>query len=119
MTTSRRRGTRWETAIVDHLRTRGAPHAERRARNGARDRGDIAGIPGVVIEAKNEKAITLASYLDEANLEATNDGARIGAAWIKRRGRTCPGSGYVLMDGATFLKLLADAGYITTTEETT
>ena len=111
MNASKRKGTAWEAAIVDHLRECGWPHVERRALNGSVDRGDIAGIPGVVIEAKNEKTITLAAYLDEANTERRNDHANIGVAWFKRRGRTSPADGYVLMDGAQFTALLREAGY--------
>ncbi|MEO3922991.1 hypothetical protein ABGB07_03795 [Micromonosporaceae bacterium B7E4] len=112
MNRSKRIGTAWETAIVDYLRAVGVPHAERRALGGTHDRGDVAGIPGVVIEAKNEKTITLAAYLDEAEQERLNDGADVGVAWIKRRGKTSPAAGYVLMDGATLIRLLAAAGYI-------
>lgn len=112
MSASKRKGTAWETAVVTYLRENGAPHAERRTLNGANDRGDIAGIPGVVIECKNEKAVTLAAYADETTTETANDGARIGLAWIKRRGKTSPAHAYVLLDGATAVRLLADAGYI-------
>lgn len=112
MSASKRKGTGWETAVVQFLKENGVPHAERRALNGTKDRGDIAGIPGVVIECKNERAVTLAAYADEAAIEAHNDGAPIGLAWIKRRGRSSPGAGYVLLNGATLIRLLADAGYI-------
>lgn len=112
MSASRARGTRWESTIVDYLRGSGVPHAERRALNGAKDRGDIAGIPGVVIEAKDAKAVTLAAWLDEANTERANDNADLGVVWFKRRGKTSPGSGYVLLDGATLIHLLTAAGYI-------
>lgn len=53
-------GTRFESAIVDYLASRGWRHAERRAKTGALDKGDITGIPGVVIEAKDVAKITLA-----------------------------------------------------------
>ncbi|GAB7039723.1 MULTISPECIES: hypothetical protein [Catenuloplanes] len=109
-----RKGTAWETAIVRFLNDNGVPHAERRAKNGMKDRGDIAGIPGVVIEAKNERAIALASYLAEAEAERINDGADLGVAWVKRRGKSSPGDGYVVMTGATLVQLLAAAGYIAT-----
>ena len=112
MSASKRKGTGWESAVVAFLKDNGAPHAERRALNGAKDRGDIAGIPGVVIECKAERAITLSSYLDETEAERRNDGAAVGVAWIKRRGRANPADGYVLMSGAQLLHLLAAAGYI-------
>jgi hypothetical protein len=109
---SRAKGTTWESAIVTHLRTHGAPHAERRALNGNHDRGDIAGIPGVVIEAKSAARVELAAWVDEAEQERANDLARIGVTWFKRRGKTSAGAGFVAMTGDTFLRLLADAGYI-------
>jgi hypothetical protein len=109
---SRDKGTTWETAIINHLRAHGAPHAERRALNGNRDRGDIAGIPGVVIEAKSAARIELAAWVDEAEVERVNDGAGIGVVWFKRRGKTSAGAGFVAMTGDTLLRLLAEAGYI-------
>jgi hypothetical protein len=111
MNAARRKGTTWETAIVDYLQDNGWPYAERRALNGNNDRGDVAGIPGIVIEAKNAKTINLAGWLDEATVEAANDHADLGAVWFKRRGRIDPGAGYVLMDGDAFTQLLQAAGY--------
>lgn len=104
-------GTRWESAIVDYLASRGWRHAERRAKTGALDKGDITGVPGVVIEAKDVAKITLAEFLREAQVEAENAGALVGAAWIKRRGKASPGDAYVVMDGETFTHLLREAGY--------
>ena len=108
---SKAKGTLWESAIVTFLNAYGWPHVERRTLNGANDRGDIAGIPGVVIEAKSVKSITLGAFIDEAEKERKNDKADIGVAWIKRRGRTTADYGYVAMDGATFVYLLKRAGY--------
>lgn len=112
MSRSRDRGTSWETAIVGYLNDQGATQAERRALNGTRDRGDIAGLPGVVIEAKNEQRIDLAGYIAETEAERVNASARIGVAWVKRRAKASPGQAYVVMTGATFVNLLRDAGYI-------
>lgn len=111
MSAAKRAGTSWESAIVAYLSANGFPHAERRALNGAKDRGDIAGIPGVVIEAKNRKVIDLAGFIDEAEAERANDGARLGVAWIKRRGRGSAGDGYVVLTGAAFVELLRLAGW--------
>ena len=108
---SKATGTRWESAIVAYLTEQGWPHVERRTLSGAKDRGDIAGIPGLVIEAKSVKTITLGAFLDEATTEAANDGAGVGVAWIKRRGKSSPADAYVVMDGDTFAQLLKDAGY--------
>lgn len=111
MSAARRKGTAWESMVVEHLRANGAPHAERRALAGAKDRGDVAGIPGVVIECKSAARVELAAWLDEAETERANDRADVGVVWIKRRGRTSPGAGFVVMSGDQFLNLLAAAGY--------
>lgn len=112
MSAARAKGTSWETAICDYLRSRGAVHAERRALNGAKDRGDIAGLPGVVIEAKSAARVELAAWLDEAETERVNDHAAVAAVWFKRRGRRSAAAGFVLLSGEQFTDLLAAAGYL-------
>ena len=102
---SKQKGTQFETDIVRYLQDHGHPHAERRALAGAEDRGDITGIPGVMIEAKNCGSITLAAWADEVEVQTRNAGARIGVAWIKRRGKGIDKS-YIVMSPATFLELL-------------
>lgn len=111
MSAARAKGTRWESALVDFLARHGFPHVERRALHGTNDRGDIAGIPGVVIEAKNQNRHSWAEWLDEAAQEADNAHADVGVVWAKRRGHTDPGKGYVVLDGRTFVWLLRSAGY--------
>lgn len=108
---SKAKGTAWERAVVDFLQQRGWPNAERRATNGRLDRGDIAGIVGVVIEAKNARAMDLAGWWAETQAEVANDRARHGVMWLKRRGKTSAGDGWVVMDGETLVALLAEAGY--------
>lgn len=44
-------GRSWESEIVAALQRHGWPHAERRRLEGRHDRGDIAGVVGVVIVA--------------------------------------------------------------------
>ena len=112
MNASKVRGTAWESAIVAFLRMRGVPHAERRALGGTNDRGDIAGIPDVVIEAKSAARVELAAWVDEAEVERVNDNASVSAVWFKRRGKISPGAGFVLMTGDQFVDLLKAAGYI-------
>lgn len=110
MSAARRKGTAAETATVNYVRTRGWPYAERRALSGANDRGDIAGIPDVVIEVKAAKAITLAAWLDELTQEIDNDGADIGWLVIKRRGCTDPADWYWLTTGTIATQLMREAG---------
>lgn len=86
---SRRKGTPHENRVVAYLQEHGFPDAERRALAGAKDRGDVAGVGcalgRVVVEAKNEKRVDLAGYMDEVRVEKKNDGAAIGFAVMPRR----------------------------------
>lgn len=114
--TARQAGTKWESEIVRALIAHGWPHAERRRLAGARDRGDIAGVAGVVIEAKNTNELRLSEAVNEARAEALNDntgvfGVSHGVAWLKRKGKSTAEDGYVVMDGATFMALLKEANY--------
>jgi hypothetical protein len=113
---SKAKGTAWESAIVKYL-TPLVPWVERRTLTGNKDRGDISGIAGLVIEAKNTKTALLAQYIDEATVQAANGGDSLGVVWMKRIGKTSPGDGYVVMTGRSFVGLLIDAGYIDDPEE--
>lgn len=111
MTRSRDVGTRWESAVVTYLQAHGWPHAERRALAGGKDRGDVAGVAGVCVEAKAAREHQLAAFMKETLTEKTNSGARVAVCWLKRRGKTSPGDAYVVMTGAQFVELLQEAGY--------
>ncbi len=103
------KGSAWERAIVEHLRAAGWPYAERRIAGAAKDRGDIAGVVGVVIEAKNTASRNLAGWIEETELERVNDNAWLGVVWHKRTGKASAADGYVTMTGAQFTALLARA----------
>lgn len=100
------KGTSWESAIVTYLRDGGFPDVERRALKGVLDRGDIAGLRGIMIEAKNVARVSLSTILAEVKIERANAAAWLGVAWIKKIGKTSPGEGYVVMSGEQFLELL-------------
>jgi Holliday junction resolvase len=85
---SKRKGTSHEVAVVEFLKANGFEWAERRALAGVNDRGDIAGIPGVVIECKNEARIDLAGYVDELEVEKRNAGVTTGFVVVKRRNKS-------------------------------
>jgi hypothetical protein len=106
---ARRKGTSAETAAVDYLRGQGFPHAERRALGGNKDRGDIAGIIGTVIEVKNCKTLDLAGWLRELEAEMANDGAVYGAVVHKRRGTSDVGRWYATMPVSALVVLLRAA----------
>lgn len=108
MSASKKKGTTAETAVVTFLRNTGFTQAERRTLGGAKDRGDIAGIPGVVIEVKNCARQELAAWVAEAELERDNDRASIGVVWHKRRGRGNPADWFVTMSGLQFAALLRE-----------
>ena len=109
--TAKKAGTSWETAIKAFLIEQGWPHVERRARTGGKDQGDLTGIPGLVIEAKNVNRFALSGWVKEAKAEAANAGAETWCVWIKKDGKTSPGDGYVVMDGRMFAHLIREAGY--------
>ncbi|WP_200309088.1 hypothetical protein [Streptomyces adelaidensis] len=103
------KGSAWERAIVEHLRAAGWPYAERRIAGAVKDRGDIAGVVGVVIEAKNTASRNLAGWIEETELERVNDNAWLGVVWHKRTGKSSAADGYVTMTGTQFTQLLARA----------
>lgn len=109
MSASKKKGTSAESAVVAYLRSRGFVQAERRALSGSQDCGDIAGIPGTVLEVKNCARTELASWVDEAEIEGENDRAEVAAVWHKRRGRGSPGAWFVTMTGEQFTDLLRAA----------
>lgn len=84
MNKSKRKGTDAETAVVRFLVEEGFLRAERRALQGNEDRGDIAGIDGVIIEVKAEAKPSFAVYQREALREAANDGGSLPIVVWKR-----------------------------------
>jgi Holliday junction resolvase len=79
------KGTAFETDVVRYLQAHGFEAAERRALSGTQDKGDVAGIPGVVIECKNHKTIDLGSWMTELEREQTRASAHLGLVVAKRR----------------------------------
>lgn len=108
---SKSKGSGAERDVVSYLREHGFPHAERRLAGHSQDRGDIAGMPGVVVEVKNHVQMNLAGWVDEAVLEQANDGADYGLVWHKRRGHTDAGQWYATLPAAQLVRLLRAAGY--------
>ncbi|MGI5443364.1 hypothetical protein ACQEV4_40320 [Streptomyces shenzhenensis] len=108
MSRSKAKGTAAETAVVRYLQAAGFTQAERRTLAGVQDRGDIAGIPGVVIEVKNCARQELPAWVAEAEIERDNDNATLGVVWHKLRGRSSPGDWFVTMSGAQFAQLLRE-----------
>ena len=81
-------------------------HAERRKAGATLDKGDLYGILGVCIEAKNEKRIDLAGYMKELEVEMKNSKSDIGAAVVKKRGTLDVGEYYAVMPMKIWVQLL-------------
>ena len=104
------KGSQWERDIVKFFNENGFPLVERRYGAGAQaDKGDINGIQ-LVLEAKNLKTITLASIMDEVEVEVANSRFEHGCAIIKRRGKGT-GKAYVVFSLESIVPILKEAGY--------
>lgn len=112
MTKSKRKGTAGESAVVSFLRTAGFPYAERLALQGSKDRGDITGIPGVVVECKASDAYLWSSWLTEARVEKENANATHAFVASKPRGvgSTRTGDWFAGMYLGDYDRLLIEAG---------
>lgn len=105
-------GTRHETSIATYLANRlDDDRIERRSRNGAKDRGDIAGVQHlrqrIVIEAKDYGGrYLIGPWLAEAEIERGNDDAGVGLVVAKRRGTTDPAEQVVIMTLGDLASLL-------------
>ncbi|POY04854.1 hypothetical protein C3469_04350 [Mycobacterium kansasii] len=92
---ARQAGTRFESLIAAALATAlSDDRVERRAKTGAKDRGDVSGVrlhgQRVVLEVKNCARLDLPGWTREAQLEAGNDDALVGLVVHKRRGVSDP-----------------------------
>ena len=105
MTTSRQKakGSQFERDVVAVLRAHGHRHAERAMH--FPDRGDIDGLPGFCLEAKDHARLALAEWMDEARSEAPEGVVPVVIA--KRRGQPAARA-YVVMELAAFADLAAD-----------
>ncbi|MBM7280343.1 hypothetical protein JTZ10_21600 [Gordonia rubripertincta] len=91
---ARKAGTTFERQIADCLATHVDDRIDRRAKTGAKDRGDIGGVrihgQRVVIECKNTSRTDLAGWMRETDDERGNDDALVGLIVHKRHGKGDP-----------------------------
>jgi Holliday junction resolvase len=83
MTASKKTGTAAEREVVNYLK-KWWPAAERRALSGNKDKGDVAGIPGVVVEVKAASRLELAKWQRETYAELANAGVSACVLVVKR-----------------------------------
>lgn len=114
---AKKAGTAFETLVAEYLAMKLADiRIERRAKTGAKDRGDIAGVKTVagghvVIECKNTSRDNLPQWIKEAEIERANDDAVTqstvaGVVVHKRHGNGRAAEQYVSMTLETFVTLL-------------
>lgn len=109
----KRKGTAAEVAVVGALIEAGWPYAERRALAGVQDKGDIAGVAGVVLEVKSHKTYSFQAWLREAKAEQENANAAHAVVVAKPNGvgATRVGEWFFVMRLEDGLRLLKEAGY--------
>lgn len=114
MSRATQKGTWFEGRVADFLEARlGTGYIERKAKTGAADEGDIAGVRlpdggRVAVECKNRSTFKLAEWMAEARTEAQNYRAEIGVVVFKRPGVGAArmGDQFVLMGLEEFARLL-------------
>jgi hypothetical protein len=88
---AKKAGTSFETLIAGYLGEHIDDRIERRAKTGAKDRGDIGGLRHhghrLVIECKNTAKTLLGPWAVEAETERGNDDALAGLIVHKRHGK--------------------------------
>ena len=109
---SKAKGSRWETAVAKYLRDHGWPEAFRLAPAGDADCGDIGGVSGWAFECRDRAKHDLSKNVKDANQRAINKSALYGCAVMKKREHPTE-DGYVVMDLATFVRVLNELAGIT------
>lgn len=104
--TSRRKGSRAEVAVVHALRRAGwEADTSRNVLEGRRTGDDIVWDGPASIEVKDHAKMALAGWLRQAQ---ENAGDRPGVVWHKKRGTADAEGWYVTMSGEDFLRLIGE-----------
>lgn len=105
-------GTRMETLTANYLAAElNDDRIERRARNGSKDRGDLAGVRSalgerIVVEVKSTARLSLGPWWAETTAEKGNDDAPIGVIVHKRHGKGQAEDQWVTTTLADFARLI-------------
>lgn len=110
--TAKAKGRQTEQAVVEYL-SRWSPYVERRRLEGVADRGDIAGIPGWVLEVKSAGGgVKPTPWLNELAVEMENAGVERGAVVMRRKGRPNAEDFVAMMPLPMLVALMQDAGWL-------
>jgi Holliday junction resolvase len=82
---SKRKGTRFETAVVRYLQSAGMRAARRNAAS-PQDIGDIGGVDGWAIQCKDQKTWRINTWIEETAQQAERGGAENYVLICKRSG---------------------------------
>lgn len=106
MSRNKAKGTRYESAIVAYLNAQGM-RAYRPAQAGAKDTGDIHGIPLFAVQCKDWQRVTdaIREGVDGAETQRMNLGVPFGVAFVKRARKPVE-HGYAVMRIDRFIELL-------------
>ena len=104
----KRKGSAAELAVAKWLNRLGWTQAERSRAGWTDDRGDIDGMPGVVIEVKNCKTLSIPAWLRELEVEMKNAKAWTGTVIAKRKGSTDVNDWYAIMPASVWAELLLE-----------
>lgn len=113
MSKARAKGTLGENGVIQVLIENGFKHAERRALAGINDKGDVAGINGIVIEVKNHKTYKISEWMRETENETENARADFGILVVKPNGVGLSNARkwWAVMSLEDIAQLLKRAGY--------
>lgn len=107
---AKKAGSSFERSVADYLAEHVDDRIDRRVKNGAKDRGDIAGLRHhghrLVVECKNTAKTALGPWATEAEAERGNDDALAGLVVHKRHGKGQPQDQWVTMTVGELVALL-------------
>ncbi len=102
---SKEKGSRYEKAVADYLKSCGYTEVARQRGTGTLDQGDLAGLRHWVVECKDHGHPQWWDFVRQANVEATNAGKPFGVAIQKKRNASVEDS-IVMMDLKTWVEVL-------------